>query len=128
MSEGRISVEELRAGLHPLRMPEAGAGGWIADMFAAAGLALLLALIVASLLGALATRRRRSGRSEPSLKDRFEDATGLAPDAARLEVYRLVKSHAPSKAKEFEGALFDPKLPFDFEEAEAAVFGRDGHT
>ncbi len=128
MSEGRITEAELLSGLHPLRLPETGAGGWIADLFAAIGLALLLGLLVLLALRLVSTRRRYPAAKVP-LSDRIAAAKEMPDDDARLALYRLMQERSPASVKRFQSALFDPNEPFDFDMAEKIILGADqGHA
>ena len=105
-------------------MPVVGAGGWPSDLLAAIGLALAAAACLGWLFRIIAARPPKVAPA-PSLDARLAALDGLTDDAQRFGLYALIKRHAPQAAAEFQGALYDPALPFDATRARALILGRE---
>ncbi len=121
MSDGRLSEAELHMALNPLTAPSGGAGGWIADVCAVLGLALLAALLITFIFERIAGRREVVGAQEPDLVDTFERLRGAPDDTRRLELFRMLRARAPEAAAELRPALFDPSKAFDASRVEALI-------
>lgn len=117
MSEGRLTQAELQSALLPIETPVAGAGGWPADLLAAAGLAAFTALVLSSLLSLLARPRLKKAPRTP-LGSAFDD---LPQDQARLEIFKRIKSEHPEASNAFREGLYDPEAAFDMEHAQSLL-------
>lgn len=109
MTERSMTEEAMRASLQDIRLPAEAAGGTLADIATAIGLAALLALVVLAALR-LFGLRRRTGRA-PSLSDRIASIMALPEDPRRIALLHLLKDRDPQRyaALAGQGLLYRPE-------------------
>jgi len=93
MSDGRLSESALHAALHPITVPNAGAGGWVADVLAVLAVALLVALLAAWIVETVFAQRRKPATA-PKLSAQLVACRNLPEDAKRLSLYRLLRARS----------------------------------
>lgn len=104
MTDRALSEAAMRAGLRDIHLPEAAAGGGMADLAAAVGLAAGAALLAAAILRLLSHRRRRS--FAPSPRQRLERARTLPEPERRVALLRLLRDSAPDRYGELTADLY----------------------
>lgn len=102
MAERALTEEAVQAGLHDIRLPASAPGGVAAELLAAAGVGLLLALAVAALLMLVTRVRRASVTTRPA-----QEAVAGGNAAERALLIRL-KRERPERFAEISGALYRP--------------------
>ena len=98
--------EALLAGLHDVRLPVEAAGGAPAEILAALGLGLLLALCLAPAIRAL-TRPRQAPAAD-DLAARLAALDALPAERRRDALLRLVAEHRPQTLRAIEPAIYRP--------------------
>jgi len=104
----------------PLIEPVTGAGGWIADVFAVVGLALLGALLITFAFEKIAGRRKRD-LAGTDLGTTFKALRDQPEDMRRLALFRMLRDREPEAAAKLRLALFDPSEAFDAAQVEAMI-------
>ena len=119
MSDRALSEAAMLTSLRDIRLPVEAAGGMVADVAAALGLAGLAALIVAGLLRLLAQRRPRT--TQTSLQDRLAALEALPEDARRVALLHLLRAQDPARYAAIKGTLYQPGGGADLATLEAEV-------
>lgn len=88
-----MSREALLNSLHDIRLPAEAAGGTVAEIAAAVGMAALLAGLALALLRVFGLQRAR--KAEPDLADQLAGLGALPEDARRVALLHLLKRHDP---------------------------------
>lgn len=110
MAERRLTTDELLSGLQGIRLPPDAPGGLVAEIAAAVGVGLLIALGVSTLLPLIT--RRTSRKSAPSLHDRIEDTRSLPADDRVVALLHLMKEQKPAFLKTLKNRIYAPgELP-----------------
>ncbi|PUB19427.1 hypothetical protein [Yoonia sediminilitoris] len=95
MADHSITRDTMLQSLHDIRLPADAPGGLWAELAAAAGLGLALALVFSFLIP-LFTRPRAQSDAAPDLAADIAALHALPQDAYQLELLRLVRAHAPA--------------------------------
>ena len=122
MSDQALSQQAMLTSLRDIRLPEAAAGGWPADLAVAVGLAGAAALLVTLCLRALS--QRRAAPSEPSPRQAFERARALPEAERRVALLALLRSHAPERYAALTRDLYSPTGAPETQALEAEVAAR----
>ncbi|WP_102106557.1 hypothetical protein [Oceaniglobus roseus] len=118
-----MTRDEMLASLHGIRLPDAAAGGRLADVLVALGLGLLLAGVLGLLLPLFARRRaRRDARS--LLAARIAAARGLPEEERAVAMLHLLRDTAPTEAERLRARLYLPGRFPDSAELEAVLTQR----
>lgn len=105
MAERALTEEAMLEGLNDIRLPGDAPGGLAADLVAAAGLGILLALAAAALLSFVTKRRP----ARVPMTERHEPETGAGDEAARRRaLLRRLKRENPGRYSEFARDLYRP--------------------
>lgn len=99
----RAAATELLAGLHDIRMPEAAAGGAIAELAVLIAVALLAAAVV-SLAAPAFTAARKAGAA--TLDDEIAAAARLGEDERALALLHLIRRRDPQAASGLRARLY----------------------
>lgn len=119
MTDSALTHDDLIAGLHGMRLPDAAPGGLLADL-AAAGAVGLLAGCVLALLFSLVSRPHPAAR-QPSLADRL-DALARLPEADRtVELLHLLREHDPDAVRALRDQLYRRDAPLALADLEDRV-------
>ena len=94
MADRAILAEDIIAGLHDIRLPSQAAGGTIADIAAAIGLGLLLALLVGYLTSLITIQK--TAPNPPSPQDQIRAFEGLTDEDRVLQLIGLIKAYDPT--------------------------------
>lgn len=89
-----MTEADLMAGLHDIRLPVMALRMQIADLAAAIGLGLLLAILLARLAAGLTKRPARA----PSVTDRLDDLSDLPGPDRQIALVKLLAETAPDQA------------------------------
>lgn len=119
MTDRSMTESAMLASLQDIRLPTEAAGGVVADIATAIGLAALLALIVLALLRLFGLRRRTVHL--PSLPERIAGVMALPEEPRRIALLHLLKQEDPQRYATFagQGTLYRPDgVPLGAIEAE----------
>jgi hypothetical protein len=113
----------LLAGLHDIRLPLEAAGGVFAELTAAAGLGLLLALLLAPLVRA--ATRPRAPPTAVGIAGRLAALDRLEGEERREALLRLVAELKPEVLRAMQPAIYRPGGLPTADNLEAALRGVD---
>ena len=104
MTDRAMSEAAMLESLRDIRLPEVAAGGLLADLLVAAGLAGLAVLVVAGLFRLISLRRPPKATS--TLTDALQEAESLPEPLQRTAFLHMLRQHAPERYKALRGALY----------------------
>ena len=106
MAERALTEEAMLSGLHDIRLPGTAPGGLAAELLAAAGTGILLAVALAA-LAALVTRAR-SAKAADLPAEAPEETDPQDEAALRRALLRRLKRERPERFAEVAGDLYRP--------------------
>jgi hypothetical protein len=118
MTDQAMSESAMLISLRDITLPVDAAGGLGADIAATVGLAGVLALIIAGMLGLFSMRRRVE---IPPLRGQFLAIREMPDDARRVALLHLLKQAQPEHYAAIKGALYQPGGGVDTATLEAEV-------
>lgn len=119
MSDRAMSEEAMVTSLRDIHLPAEAAGGLIADVSVAVGLASLVALLIAATLRFLSLKRPRQAQS--GLQQQVAGLADLPEAARRVALLHLLRARHPTRYSEIRGALYEPGGGVDTATLEAEV-------
>ena len=114
MADPALSDAAMLAGLRDIRLPPDAAGGIVADLLAATGLGLLLAVLLGWGLSRLRLAPRRPGPGTAR-------AVALTPDQRRLALLHDLKARRPEVFARYAPTLYRAGGLPESEELERAL-------
>ncbi|MEP3844621.1 MAG: hypothetical protein ABJM43_04685 [Paracoccaceae bacterium] len=119
MSDSALSEAALLASLRDIRLPAEAAGGFLAEIAVAVGMAGLCAIGLVLLLRLIS--RRQGPVDPPTLQDHI-DALAQCTDAERrVGLLHLLLIHAPNRFAELKPGLYRPNSSLDSQQLETEV-------
>lgn len=106
MADRKLTADDLLAGLADIRLPAEAAGGLAAELFAALGLGLLLALAISAVLPLITKRKTVSSRR--SVRERIKAARALPDSERTIALLHLLKEKRPEIAERMNKTIYAP--------------------
>lgn len=119
MNDRAMSEEAMLTSLRDIHLPAEAAGGLLADVSVAVGLASLVALLIAAILRFLSLKGPQRGQS--GLQHDVASFADLPEPARRVALLHLLRAQDPTRYSEICGALYEPGGGVDIATLEAEV-------
>ncbi|MFK7880714.1 hypothetical protein [Roseobacter sp.] len=119
MTDRAMSEEAMLTSLRDIHLPAEAAGGFIADVAVAVGMASLLALALAGILRALSLQRKSAAKV--TLSDRIAALAQLPEREKRVALLHLLRARAPERYSALRGPIYQPGGGIDVATLEAEV-------
>jgi len=104
MATGGLTTEDLANSLQDIRLPDAAAGGLLAEILAALGVGLLLAFCVGMIVRLVS--RRRSAPRLATLAERIVALEDLPEPERALGLLHILKERDPQAAAQYGSAIY----------------------
>jgi len=118
--EGRVlTIDELIAAMHDIRLPADAPGGFLAEMFAAIGLGLGFALLLSWLLSQFT--KKLETKVAQTVEQRVASVQNLQEDAKVTELLHILRSVDPARAKSLSASIYERSSPLDAAKIEQVI-------
>lgn len=117
MTDTALSEEAMLASLRGLSLPAEAAGGTVADIAVAIGLAALMALVVVGFLRLITVKREDVKDAQTHLSA----LSDLPEDSQRIALLHMLKTAAPDRFAKMAADMYRPQHKVDLETLRAEV-------
>ncbi len=119
MTEQAMSEAAMLVSLRDIHLPTEAAGGAVADIAVAVGLAGLAALMISTVLRLLS--KRRPAATGLDMRSRLSAIAEMPEDARRVALLHVLRDAQPDRYAAIKGALYQPGGGVDIATLEAEV-------
>lgn len=118
--EGRaLTIDELIAAMHDIRLPADAPGGFLAELFAAIGVGLAIALLFGWVLSKFTVRPKK--QELRTIEQRVAEVKDLTEESKVTELLHILKVVDPVRATSFSASIYERNSLPDASSIEQAI-------